>query len=318
MRALSLERRPEADGAAFAARACREPSGSGAATGRARRRVRACAGRRRRSAACAPRKRRSCRDGVRLGNGVGIGEQHEVAHGLGDAAVRVGGETMRPVVHEHADRRRDVVDAARHVRDQDELVHLRKRAPAAIRAARARRRATRRPPTRASLREHLQVGRDRAARALLPGEAGVRARCRLSSARRPRRAPAARQRRARPRPHTRQRRRRPRAGQARPSQRRAFRTPSPRARAARSPRSATAARGTRRDGRDPQAEACRRSRADVHRGVRARARAPAPSPARRRRAAAPPPRQHPRRQAGSSVAGLRRRRGGSRRAGLRE
>ena len=74
---------------------------------------------------CASAKALSFTTASGSGTASGLASSTKSPVGLGDAAVRVRGETMRPVVDEHANRHRDVVDAARHVRDHDELVHLR-------------------------------------------------------------------------------------------------------------------------------------------------------------------------------------------------
>ena len=65
------------------------------------------------------------RDRAGFREGVRISEDDELARRLGEAAVRVRGEAERPLVLQHARSLRHVVDAARDVADDDELVDLR-------------------------------------------------------------------------------------------------------------------------------------------------------------------------------------------------
>ena len=187
-----------------------------------------------------------------------------------EPAVDVRREAERPRVLEHARSRRKRPDAAREVRDHDELVDLRRERGQRLARARARGRARRRrrrpssraPPGRPRASARAVARQLNAARALEPGGGeplalGERAAHAVGEVRlRRRRRP---------------RRRRPRAAPARRRRRPACRTPSPRAPAGRSPRSATGARGTPRRGRARRAPPGRRSRAGRRRARAARA-----------------------------------------------
>ena len=178
-------------------------------------------------------------DRARLGHGIGVGDEHELAGRRTRARVDVRRVARRPCVLDHTRAERIRRRGARRVRDHDHLVHLRHERRQRLGELLA---VAVGDDDGGDLHaaEHLQIDGDGAARGLLPREQLARARAPPRRAGRARQAPAARRppaarARRRPPPH-----RRPRAAQHPARRRPASRRPSPRARAGRSPRSGTA------------------------------------------------------------------------------
>ena len=167
MRALALERREELGGAVSGGRACRRGVG--------KRRRDAChepSGFTRRGPAIPQRgvpvhERGEDDDGARLGDGVRVVDQDELTGRLGDAAVQVGGIAERRCVLDQPRTVRVVREAAGHVRDQDDLVDLRREGGQRLGQLLA---VPVGDDDRGDHAQRLAVDGERAARSLIPGE----------------------------------------------------------------------------------------------------------------------------------------------------